>query len=79
MRAEQRMLILAGWQNWGPGALVAYSRLAGCTTERARQMASDCGASALCRGAAGHLNADSGLGDWPDGRELLRAIGAAAT
>jgi predicted alpha/beta hydrolase family esterase len=27
-------------------------------------------------GRAGHINAESGLGDWPDGRVLLRRLSA---
>ena len=49
-----------------------------CAVDRAQQMAADWGAPALCWGAAGHLNADSGLGDWPEGLDLLRAVTAAA-
>ncbi len=49
-----------------------------CCADRAGQMAGDWGAAALCLGAAGHLNADSGLGDWPEGLALLCSIGKAA-
>ncbi len=46
-----------------------------CAPERARAMAADWGAVARSLGAAGHLNADSGLGDWPAGLALLNSVG----
>jgi predicted alpha/beta hydrolase family esterase len=49
-----------------------------CAADRALQMARDWGADARCQGAAGHLNADSGLGDWPAGLALLRTLCAPA-
>lgn len=42
-----------------------------CPHERAFEMAADWGSSAFHAGERGHLNSDSGLGDWPDGRQLL--------
>ena len=42
-----------------------------CDPARARAMAADWGSTALDIGAHGHLNSDSGLGDWPAGRQLL--------
>ncbi len=47
-----------------------------CTPTRAQGMAADWGASARSLGAAGHLNADSGLGDWPQGLAWLRGLAA---
>ncbi|KQY85626.1 MULTISPECIES: alpha/beta hydrolase [Roseateles] len=44
------------------------------TPERSAQMAADWGASVVMAGPRGHLNADSGLGDWPEGRELLLGL-----
>jgi hypothetical protein len=41
-------------------------------------MAADWGAQTLNLGAAGHINADSGLGDWPDGLDLIRQLQASA-
>jgi predicted alpha/beta hydrolase family esterase len=41
--------------------------------EHALQLARQWGASAFSLGAAGHVNADSGLGDWPAGRAQLLA------
>jgi hypothetical protein len=45
-----------------------------CAPEQARAMAGGWGAEAVSLGAAGHLNADSGLGDWPDGIAWLQRL-----
>jgi predicted alpha/beta hydrolase family esterase len=45
--------------------------------DRARAFASAWGATFVDAGARGHLNADSGLGDWPEGRALLTALSPA--
>ena len=45
-----------------------------CTSERAVAMVSDWGAILLEAGALGHLNHESGLGDWPEGRTLLERL-----
>ena len=42
-----------------------------CDPARARAMAADWGSRVLDTEPRGHLNADSGLGDWPQGRQLL--------
>jgi predicted alpha/beta hydrolase family esterase len=42
--------------------------------ERSAQMAADWGASVAIAGPRGHLNAESGLGDWPEGRALLDGL-----
>ena len=42
-----------------------------CDPARARAMAADWGARVQEAGDLGHLNSDSGLGDWPAGRRLL--------
>lgn len=44
-----------------------------CTPDAAQDLAARWGASMLHLGAFGHINADSGLGDWPQGRALLQA------
>ena len=50
-----------------------------CTLARARAFAAGWGAAFVCVGPHGHLNAESGLGDWPQGHAYLReAAGAAA-
>jgi predicted alpha/beta hydrolase family esterase len=41
------------------------------SVERALQMAADWGSASVVIGACGHVNGDSGLGDWPQGRVLL--------
>ena len=45
-----------------------------CLPIRAEQLAGDWGASLCSLGALGHLNAQSGLGDWPQGWALLQAL-----
>ncbi|MCZ8074920.1 MAG: alpha/beta hydrolase [Paucibacter sp.] len=45
-----------------------------CAPERGAQMATDWGASLVMAGPRGHLNADSGLGDWPEGQVLLAQL-----
>ena len=42
--------------------------------ERSRELARDWGAWYLDGGARGHLNGESGLGDWPEGRVLLNEL-----
>lgn len=45
-----------------------------CSLERARGMAQGWGARFVDLGNRGHINAESGLGDWPEGRALLRSL-----
>lgn len=45
-----------------------------CAPQRAHEMAAAWGAAALDVGPLGHINGDSGLGDWPEGRALLRGL-----
>ena len=45
-----------------------------CALDRARTMAVDWGSQVLELGPRGHLNSDSGLGDWPEGRHLLAEL-----
>ena len=45
-----------------------------CAPERARAMAADWGSRVLDTEPCGHLNADSGLGDWPQGRQMLAQL-----
>jgi uncharacterized protein len=54
-----------------PALMIAADNDPYCTADRARQMAQDWGASFVDAGPRGHLNSESGLGDWPDGRERL--------
>jgi uncharacterized protein len=45
-----------------------------CAPARAHELAADWGAPVLQLQAAGHINADSGLGDWPEGLALLQDL-----
>lgn len=45
-----------------------------CSLERAQAMAQDWGARWVNLGACGHINAESGLGDWPEGHALLQTL-----
>lgn len=45
-----------------------------CDPARAAQMAADWGARLVLAGPRGHLNAESGLGDWPEGQALLATL-----
>jgi predicted alpha/beta hydrolase family esterase len=47
-----------------------------CSADRALAMARDWGAEPRAMGPRGHLNADSGLGDWPDGLAWLQQLRA---
>ncbi len=46
-----------------------------CSPERSAQIAQGWGAKRVEIGARGHLNGESGLGDWPAGRSLLERLG----
>jgi predicted alpha/beta hydrolase family esterase len=45
-----------------------------CEPTRAARMAEDWGSVTLDIGPCGHINGDSGLGDWPAGRALLDGL-----
>ena len=45
-----------------------------CCADRAQAMAQDWGAQWLDLGLAGHINADSSLGAWPQGHALLQTF-----
>ena len=45
-----------------------------CSFERAQGFAAAWGSTLIDAGAVGHINADSGLGDWPQGRALLNEL-----
>ena len=49
-----------------------------CDSTRAMQMVHDWGAQLHVLGAFGHINAESGLGDWPEGRQLLLDLAESA-
>ena len=54
-----------------PSVLVGGRNDPYCTFERAQAMASAWGSRFIDLGDAGHINADSGLGDWPQGHAWL--------
>ncbi len=60
-----------------PAAVVASEDDPYVTLARARGFAAAWGATFVDAGPRGHLNAASGLGDWPDGRRYLEALLAA--
>jgi predicted alpha/beta hydrolase family esterase len=69
--------------NWRPitrsplpfaSLLIASSDDPYCTPERAAAMARDWGSAEHRLGALGHLNGDSGLGDWSEGWQLLQGL-----
>ena len=45
-----------------------------CAPERLQKFAAAWGADSVDAGARGHLNADSGVGGWPEGHEQLRRL-----
>ena len=45
-----------------------------CHPERTVQMAADWGSTRIDIGARGHINGESGLSDWPEGRVLLQGL-----
>ena len=47
-----------------------------CSFARASEFAAAWGAEFVDYGARGHINAESGLGDWPEGRAMVMALGA---
>src|SRR3990167_1363203 len=57
-----------------PAVLVGSQDDPYCRFERAQTLASDWGARFVDLGARGHINAESGLGDWPEGRALLQTL-----
>jgi predicted alpha/beta hydrolase family esterase len=61
-----------------PATVVASQDDPYCAFERARELARRWGATFVDLGARGHINADSGLGDWDDGRRLLDELLARA-
>jgi predicted alpha/beta hydrolase family esterase len=71
---------LPGWSPIVRQALPFRSVLVGsqndpyCTAARAQAMAQDWGALWVDLGAAGHINAESSLGEWPEGQALLQTL-----
>ena len=69
--------VLSSWSPIVLEPLPFKSRLVGsrndpyCTFERARSFAKAWGAEFTDYGERGHINADSGLGAWPDGHAMV--------
>jgi predicted alpha/beta hydrolase family esterase len=70
-------------QGWAPGirlslpfasTTVLSSDDPFCDLACGQALAADWGGEVVTLGLAGHVNADSGLGDWPRGLALLRAM-----
>ncbi|MFJ7567691.1 RBBP9/YdeN family alpha/beta hydrolase [Herminiimonas sp. NPDC097707] len=54
--------------------VVASSDDSWCALPKAQSFATDWGAQFYVAGACGHINAQSNLGDWPQGRAYLAAL-----
>jgi uncharacterized protein len=72
--------VLTSWKPRTPQTLPFKSLLLAsrtdpyCSFERARSLATGWGSALIDCGERGHINAESGLGDWPEGHALLLAL-----
>ena len=57
-----------------PSVVVASADDPFVTIERAREIANAWGSKLVEIGAAGHVNGDTGFGEWPEGEKLLEAF-----
>ena len=57
-----------------PSMAVMSSNDPYCASDRAAQMAADWGSELMSVGAREHINGESGLGDWPEGRAMLETL-----
>jgi len=57
-----------------PSSMIAAHDDPYCDAARSRDMARDWGSIYREAGARGHINSESGLGDWPEGRALLNDL-----
>ena len=57
-----------------PSVLVGSQNDPYCALARTQQMAQGWGSKFVDLGCAGHINTDSGLGDWNDGHALLQSL-----
>jgi predicted alpha/beta hydrolase family esterase len=57
-----------------PSVVVASNNDPFLSMDRAREIARNWGSRFVDIGPAGHVNGDSGLGDWPEGKRLLRLL-----
>ena len=62
-----------------PAILVGSQNDPYCSAERAKLLADSWGARWVDQGNCGHINAESGLGDWPLGQSLLAELTAEPT
>ena len=62
-----------------PAVLVGSQNDPYCSAERAKLLADSWGAHWVDQGDCGHINAESGLGDWPQGQNLLAELTAEPT
>jgi predicted alpha/beta hydrolase family esterase len=80
VEAETVRELLPGWSPIVRQKLPFASILVGsqndpyCRADRAQALARDWGAEFVDLGAAGHINAESQLGDWPAGHALLNRL-----
>jgi predicted alpha/beta hydrolase family esterase len=61
-----------------PSLLVASSNDPYCSLARAQGLAADWGAQCIDYGARGHVNAETGLGDWSEGHGWLQQVARGA-
>jgi hypothetical protein len=77
---EELRAVLKSWSPVVMQHLPFKSQLLGsqtdpyCSLARARMFADGWGAEFVDYGNAGHINAESGLGDWSQGHDLLRSL-----
>ena len=77
---EELVGVLGSWAQIAQQTLPFPSVLLGsqddpyCSFTRAQAFASAWGSSFVDYGHSGHINADSGLGDWPQGQTLLKQL-----
>ena len=57
-----------------PSVLLGSTNDPYCSHAKARELADAWGSRWIDYGARGHINAESGLGDWPEGRALLNDL-----
>lgn len=58
-----------------PSVLVGSRNDLYCALEKAQSLADSWGSRFIDLGERGHINAESGLGDWPQGLEMLAELG----
>ena len=80
VEASQHQDVFSSWRHIALKALPFKSMLIGsqndpnCTPSRAEHFAKAWGSAYFNLGECGHLNAESNLGDWPEGQALLNEL-----